>query len=72
MGSLLSSIIVDLIMQNLEIKAIAMLGFQLGSSDDDIVMAVPSDMIDFILTTFNSFHPRLQFTLEIGSIVLIS
>ena len=23
-------------------------------------------LIDFILTTFNSFHSRLQFTLEIG------
>jgi len=67
MGSPLSPIIADLIMQDLEIaKAIAMLGFQLGSSDNDIVMAVPSDMIDFILTTFNSFHPRLQFILEIG------
>jgi len=34
---------------------------------DDIVMAVLSNMIDFILTTFNSFHPRLQFTLKVGS-----
>jgi len=60
-------LLADLIMQDLEIaKAIAMLGFQLGSSDDDIVIAVPSDIIDFILTTFNSFHPRLQFILEIG------
>ena len=29
-------------------------------------MAVPSDTIEFILTTFSSFHPRLQFTLKIG------
>ena len=52
-------------MQDLETKAIARLGFQLPfyfRYVDDIVMAVPSDMIDFILTTFNSFHPRLQFT----------
>ena len=56
-------------MQDSEIKAIAMLGFQLlfyFRYVDDIVMVIPSDMIDFILTIFNLFHPRLQFVLEIG------
>ncbi|KAG5344029.1 GTD2A protein, partial [Acromyrmex charruanus] len=50
-------------------KAIAILGFQLSfyfRYVDDIVMAVPSDMIDLIMTTFNSFHLRLQLTLEMG------
>ena len=46
-----------------------MLGFQLPfyfRYVDDIVMAVSSDMIDLIMTTFNSFHLRLQLILEMG------
>jgi len=33
---------------------------------DDIAMAVPSNSIDDILNISNSFHPKLQFILEIG------
>jgi len=33
---------------------------------DDILLAAPADSVNDILKTFNSFHPRLQFTLEIG------
>lgn len=33
---------------------------------DDIVMAIPLYFIDLTLKTFNSFHPRLQFTMEFG------
>jgi len=33
---------------------------------DDILLAAPSDFVNKIVNTFNSFHPRLQFTLEIG------
>lgn len=29
-------------------------------------MAVPDNLIDLTLSTFNFFHPRMQFTLEIG------
>jgi len=31
---------------------------------DDIVMAAPSDKIDFIFETFNKYHNRIKFTLE--------
>jgi len=31
----------------------------------DIVLSAPSDSIQDIVNTFNSFYPRLQFTLEI-------
>jgi len=33
---------------------------------DDIVLSTPSDSIQDIANTFNSFYPRLKFTLEIG------
>jgi len=33
---------------------------------DDIAMAIPSDSINKALNIFNKFHPRLQFTLEVG------
>jgi len=33
---------------------------------DDIATVVPNDKIDNILNTFNSLHPRFQFTLEFG------
>ena len=50
MESPLSPIIADLIIQDLKTKAITMLRFQLSfyfRYVDDIVIAVPSDMIDF-------------------------
>jgi hypothetical protein len=69
MGSPLSPIIADLVMQDLEAKALERIEIRLPfyfRYVDDIVMAVPNDLIDFTLTTFNSFHPRMQFTLERG------
>src|SRR5580765_2667520 len=33
---------------------------------DDIVLAAPPSMFNTVLQTFNSFHPRLQFTIEEG------
>jgi len=33
---------------------------------DDIVLAVPTSKIDFVFKKFNSIHPKLQFTIEIG------
>jgi hypothetical protein len=29
-------------------------------------MTIPNNLIDFTLMTFNSFHPRMQFTVERG------
>ncbi|XP_046587801.1 uncharacterized protein LOC124292954 [Neodiprion lecontei] len=34
---------------------------------DDIITAVPSDKVAEMLSVFNSFHPRLQFTSELES-----
>jgi hypothetical protein len=69
MGSPLSPIIADLVMQDLESRALKKIGVELPfyfRYVDDIVMAVPNNLIEFTLLTFNSFHPRLQFTIEIG------
>lgn len=32
---------------------------------DDIILTTPENEIDHTVSTFNSFHPRLQFSLEI-------
>ncbi|XP_018376444.1 PREDICTED: uncharacterized protein LOC108769756, partial [Trachymyrmex cornetzi] len=69
MGSPLSPIIADIVMQDLETEALDILGVPLPfyfRYVDDILTAVPIDSIDHVLTVFNSFHERLQFTLENG------
>lgn len=60
-------IVADLIMQDLELKALETIGIQLPFYFRyvDNIMAVSNNLIDFTLKTFKSFHERLQFTLEI-------
>ncbi|XP_011859689.1 PREDICTED: uncharacterized protein LOC105557131 [Vollenhovia emeryi] len=70
MGSPLSPIIADITMQDLENRAIELLNFRppfYFRYVDDIALAVPSHMKDSALQIFNSFHPRLQFTIEEGT-----
>jgi len=69
MGSPLSPIIADIVMQDLE--EIAILNLQIHSLFyyryvDDIVLALPSENIDDTLTIFYSLHTKLQFTMEVG------
>ncbi|XP_024891068.1 uncharacterized protein LOC112466939, partial [Temnothorax curvispinosus] len=69
MGSPLSPDLADLVLQDIETRAIGMLKFRIPfffRYVDNIAMAIPRDMADSVLQTFNSFHPRLQFTIEIG------
>jgi len=69
MGSPLSPIIADLVLQDLEMKAIERLPFELPlyyRYVDDVLLAAPVDRLNELLEIFNSFHNRLQFTLEIG------
>jgi len=64
MGSPLSPIIADLVLRDIESRAINILNIRLPiyvRYVDDILLAAPSDSVDVILNTFNSFHPRLQF-----------
>jgi len=32
---------------------------------DDIILAAPNDKIDLILESFNNYHERLKFTVEL-------
>lgn len=69
MGSPLSPLIADITLQDLENKAIGRVPFNLPfyyRYVDDIALAAPSSMFNEVLGIFNSFHPRLQFTLEEG------
>jgi len=67
MGSPLSPVIADLVLQDLEMSATKMLPFRLPfyyRYVDDIMLAAQSDSFDQILHIFNSQHSRLQFTIE--------
>jgi len=69
MGSPLSPIIADLALQNLESHTLKNLSFQplfYIRYVDDIALAVPRGSLNELLHKFNSFHPRLKFTLENG------
>ncbi|XP_018361291.1 PREDICTED: uncharacterized protein LOC108760020 [Trachymyrmex cornetzi] len=68
MGSPLSPIIADMVLQDLEKSGISKLRVEplfYFRYVDDIILALPSDNIIDTLNTFNSLHIRLQFTLKI-------
>jgi len=70
MGSPLSPIIADIIMQDLENFTLNALNLDLifyARYVDDIALAAPTDKIDIILDKFNAYHDRLKFTLEYES-----
>jgi len=67
MGSPLSPIIADVVMQDLETTCLDSINCQLTfyyRYVDDIVMAAPRDKIYLIFKTFNDYHNRLKFTIE--------
>ncbi|XP_072762580.1 uncharacterized protein [Anoplolepis gracilipes] len=69
MGSPLSPVIADVTFQDLENRAVAALPLSLPfyiRYVDDVALAAPSAMFHMIVNTFNSYHPRLQFTIEEG------
>lgn len=69
MGSPLSPICADLVLQDLEEKTITMLPFHLPfyyRYVDDVALIALTSCSDLLLQTFNSFHNRLQFTIEIA------
>jgi len=68
MGSPISPIIADIVMQDLETSILTRLNVQLPfyyRYVDDIVLAAPRDKIMDILDEFNSYHSRLKFTYEL-------
>jgi len=67
MGSPLSPILANIVMEDLEIYCLNKLDF--GTKIfyryvDDILAIIPKDRINDLLKEFNSYHPRLQFTLN--------
>jgi len=69
MGSPLSPVIADIVMQNLENSVLRTADFHIPIYHryvDDILMAVPKNKINWVLEAFNSFNSRLQFMLEVG------
>jgi len=69
MGSPLSPIIADLALRNLESHILKNLSFKPAfyiRYVDDIALLVPHVSLNELLRNFNSFHPRLKFTLENG------
>ncbi|XP_046608717.1 uncharacterized protein LOC124299507 [Neodiprion virginianus] len=70
MGSPLSPILSDLVLDDLEQYCLNKLDFKppfFFRYVDDIITAVPSHKVAEMLSVFNSFHPRLQFTSELES-----
>jgi hypothetical protein len=69
MGSPLSPVVADLVLQALESKALLDLSFKppfYVRYVDDIALAAPTTHLEELIKKFNSFHPRLKFTVEIG------
>jgi len=69
MGSPISPIIANIVMEDIETKALHNLNINLPfyyRYVDDIAMAIPREDSQRVLYTFNSLHPKLQFTMEIG------
>uniref|UniRef100_A0A0C9RM79 AI1 protein n=1 Tax=Fopius arisanus TaxID=64838 RepID=A0A0C9RM79_9HYME len=67
MGSPLSPIIAEIVLQDLENFCMKKLDFPVYFYTryvDDVLAFVPKDRIQSILSCFNSYHKRLQFTLE--------
>lgn len=67
MGSPLSPMVANLVMEELEEWALSRLTFVVPFYKryvDDILVAVPRDGTDEICNTFNGFHERLKFTHE--------
>jgi len=65
MGSPLSPIIANLVLQDLEERALEKINCNIPfyyRYVDDIVLATLIDQIKKIVNTFNDFHNRLQFT----------
>ena len=67
MGSPLSPIAADFVMDDLETNCINTFPFQLSfyfQYVDDIIIAVPANQIDTIKNSFNSYNHKIQFTVE--------
>ncbi|XP_045462556.1 uncharacterized protein LOC123672495 [Harmonia axyridis] len=70
MGNCVSQICCDIVMVKLQDYCLSRLPFSVPIFKryvDDIFTSVPVNTEQLVLDTFNSFHPKLQFTLELES-----
>ncbi|XP_046468110.1 uncharacterized protein [Neodiprion pinetum] len=68
MGSPLSPILSDLVMEDLKTRSLNSLKFKTTFYHryvDDILLTVPSGLIDCTVSDYNQYHERLQFTFEV-------
>ncbi|XP_071577054.1 uncharacterized protein [Temnothorax nylanderi] len=68
MGSPLSPVVADIVMDDLETHCLSLLNFNIRifiRYVDDIFAVVPKTSVGLILKVFNGYHPRLRFTYEI-------
>jgi len=68
MSSPLSSVIADIVMQDLKSEVLETFDFPIlfyYRYADDILMVISPNTISSILEKFNSIHPRIQFIIEI-------
>ena len=68
MGSPISPVIANLVMERLETISLTKVPFELNFYKryvDDIITCIKLDNLQTLLDTFNGFHSRLQFTYEI-------
>jgi len=68
MGSPLSPILADIVLDDLETSCIQKLDFTLHTYFryvDDIFMIIPATKLLMVLDIFNNYHPRLKFTYEV-------
>jgi hypothetical protein len=68
MGSPVSPIVANLVMENVESEILESLDFVpifYKRYVDDILMCIPSEKKEYVFNIFNTKHPRLKFTIEI-------
>lgn len=68
MGNCMSPVCSDIVMSELQNICLHKLSFDVPiflRYVDDIFLSVPANKTDELLSTFNDYHPRLKFTLEI-------
>jgi len=70
MGSPLSPILADIVMEDFETLSLQKLDFVVHTYYryiDDIFMIIPATKLNSVLSIFNSYHPQLKFTYETES-----
>ena len=68
MGFAISSLLADMVMNDLEVTCLNKLKFKPSlylRYVDDVILCIPKDKIKHVLEVFNCYQQKLQFTIEI-------